>query len=106
MNVTTSISARSEEELDPEAIRDSLDKSSKYWAGQNLNTFVNKIIMIRVRILSKIMSWEKMLMLRNVYSILLCKLYDRTHDLYNTTCGLTSVSNKFEEYVDEKIQLK
>ena len=37
---------------------------------------------------------------------LLCKLYDRTHDLYNTTCGLTSVSNKFEEYVDEKIQLK
>merc|ERR1711936_1179974 len=30
MNVTTSISARSEEELGPEAIRDSLDKSSKY----------------------------------------------------------------------------
>merc|ERR1712154_85285 len=30
MNVTTSISARSEEELDPEAIKDELNKSSKY----------------------------------------------------------------------------
>ena len=30
MSVTTSFSARSEEELDPEVIKDELDKSSKY----------------------------------------------------------------------------